>query len=507
MIAIALAVAGKAATPNCQALATLSLSKAFVHVEEVTGGEFVPSGGKAISNLPAFCRLEQTLTPTTDSHIQVEIWLPLEHWNGKLQGEGNGGYAGSVNYDGLAAALRSNYAAVATDTGHQAGAEDAGWALNHPEKIVDFGYRAIHLMTADAKQVVQAFYGTPVKLAYFNSCSNGGRQALMEAQRFPDDYNGIVAGAPANYWTHLLGNAVVNSQALLKTKSSYIPPSKLPAIQAAVQQACDLNDHVKDNIIENPARCHFDTSILLCKGEDSDTCLTAEQLTALNQIYAGGHFSNGESFFPGYPPGGEAAKGNWDAWITGPAPGKGYMYAYGTQFFKNMVYNNPEWDFLTFQADRDVKAADDKVAPILNSNSPDLSAFVAGGGKLILYHGWDDAAIAAPNTVNYFEAVRKRIGAVEVSKSIRLFMVPGMQHCFGGNGASGFGQFGAGAGDPAHDIDAALVQWVEKGIAPEQLIAEKPRTQMTHLLCAYPATAHYSGHGDTALAASYSCSY
>lgn len=494
-----------AASHNCAALEQESLTNSKIQAELVAAKQPISPAGKPILNLPALCRVRLTLTPSPDSNINAEVWLPEGDWNGRLQGVGNGGFAGSVNYDGLAEALRLNYAAVATDTGHVGSGENAGWALNHPEKIVDFGYRAIHLMTLDAKHLVKAFYGSSAKHTYFNSCSNGGRQALMEAQRFPDDYDGIIAGAPANYWTHLLSNAVGNLQALLTTDASFIPPGKLPAIQAAAQEACDLSDGVKDNVIENPSRCHFDVSVLRCKGNDSDACLTADQITALTKLYAGGHLSNGSQYFPGYPPGGEAAKGNWDAWITGPQPGHSLMFAFGTQFFKNMVYSKPDWDFRSFQADRDVKVADEKMAAILNSNDPDLHGFVSRGGKIILYHGWDDAAIAAPNTINYFEAVRTKIGPTEAAKSIRLFMVPGMQHCIGGNGASSFGQFGAGAGDPGSDIDAALVQWVEKGIAPERITATKPGTAWTHPICSYPAVARFADKGDPASAASYTC--
>jgi len=484
---------------NCEALASQSTADTVIHAETVSAGTFKLPDGKARTDLPAFCRVRVLLTPSRDSAINVELWLPASDWNGKLQGVGNGGYAGSIGYDGLAEALRLHYATVGTDTGHQGSAEDATWALNHPEKITDFGYRAIHLMTAKSKLLIQAFYGVAAKHAYFNACSNGGREALMEAQRFPGDYDGIIAGAPANYWTHLLSNAVANLLALLNTKESYIQPAKLPAIQAAAQQACDLNDGVKDNVIENPARCRFDTSVLLCKGTELDSCLTAPQVAALNQLYAGKHF------FPGYVPGGEAAKGNWDAWITGSVPGNSNMFAYGTQFFKNMVYNSPGWDFHGFQADRDVKAADDKFARTLNSTDPDLSAFTARGGKLILYHGWDDAAISPLNSINYFEAVQKKMGALQTTKSIRLFMVPGMQHCFGGNGAFSFGQLGAGAGDAEHDIDSALVNWVENGKAPERIVASKPDSSMTHPLCAFPKVAGYDRAGDVGSARSYAC--
>lgn len=497
-LTLVLAATLPGATPDCPALGRVTLPNASIQAQMNDGVHPLP-------NLPSFCRVQMTLTPSADSSIQVELWLPIQNWNGKLQGIGNGGFAGSISYEGMAEALRLGYSTVSTDTGHQGSGESAAWALNHPEKIVDFGYRAIHLMTADAKQLIQAFYGSPAKFAYFNSCSNGGRQALMEVQRFPADYDGVIAGAPANYWTHLMANAIVNLQALLGSDSSFIPPAKLPAIQSAAQKACDLNDGVKDGIIENPARCHFDTSVLLCKGADSDACLQQPQVTALNQLYRGGHFSDGKSFFPGYPAGGEAGKGNWDTWITGPSPGHSLMYAFGTQFFKNMLYGDPAWDFHSFQPDRDVRTADQKLAAILNSTNPDVHAFAARGGRLILYHGWEDAAIAAPDTIDYYQAVRNTLGSDRAEKTVRLFMVPGMQHCANGHGAFSFGQFSAGGGDADHDIDAALVQWVEQGKAPERIIASNPASSLTHPLCAYPNVARYDGKGDPASATSYSC--
>ena len=502
---LAFAVTLKAAQPDCAALSSQTISNAVIQSEVVNAGSFNPPAGKPVANVPSFCRVQMTLSPTADSSIQVELWLPIGDWNGKLQGVGNGGFAGAINYDGLVEALRHNYATVATDTGHQAPGDEATWALNHPEKIVDFGYRAIHLMTVDAKQMIESFYGQPLKHAYFNACSDGGREALMEAERFPDDYDGIIAGAPAYYWTHLVSNGAGILKALLANPASFIPPAKLPVIQAAAQAACDLNDHVKDGVIENPAACHFDTSVLLCKGTDSNSCLTADQIVALNRLYAGGHFSNGKQFSPGYPPGGEASKDNWDTWITGAAPGQSNVYAFGTQFFKNMVYDNPSWDFHSFDPDRDVKAADDKMAAALNATDPDLGAFAARGGKLILYHGWDDAAIPAPSSIAYLKSVRAKMGLSSTGKFVRLFMVPGMNHCFGGNGAYSFGQFGAGGGDANHDIDAALVKWVEDDVAPNQIIATKPESGMTHPLCPYPSVAKYKGSGATSSAASYVC--
>jgi feruloyl esterase len=270
---------------------------------------------------------------------------------------------------------------------------------------------------------------------------------------------------------------------------------------------------VKDGVIENPARCHFDPGVLLCKGADSDSCLTAPQVAALKKLYAGGHNGHG-SIFPGYAPGGEAEMGGWAVWITGQEPEKSLMYAFGTQYYKNMIFDNAKWDYHTFDADRDTKASDDKQSGNMNATDPDLSRFRKRGGKLILYHGWSDAAIAAQNTINYYDGVVARMGAAEAGSFVRLFMVPGMQHCGGGSGPNSFGQLSVNAGDPDHDMDAALERWVEQGVAPERIIAAKRKSDMnpkseivrTRPLCAYPLTAHYKGSGSTDDAANFTCS-
>src|SRR5206468_235183 len=280
------------------------------------------------------------------------------------------------------------YATASTDTGHGPGGIDASWALGHHEKIVDFGYRAIRETAAKAKAVIQAFYGEVPKRSYFSSCSNGGRQALMEAQRYAGDYDGIIAGAPANYWIGLLSQAVYNVQATLGNPASYIPAGKLPAIQAAALAACDANDSVKDGIIENPASCRFDPSVLLCKSEDGNSCLTAPQVAALKKLYDGPRNATGQRVMPGYSPGGEAEPNGWAQWITGDQPAQSLMYAFGTQFFKNMIFNDAAWDFNTFNLDRDMKIAEEKAGADLGAVDPDLKAFKARGGKLILYHGW-----------------------------------------------------------------------------------------------------------------------
>jgi hypothetical protein len=486
----------------CESLAALALPHTSVTTAELRpAGDFAAPGSGTIHNLPAFCRVAGSIKPSADSDIRFEVWMPAAGWNGKFQGVGNGGFAGAINLSGLGDAVRHNFASASTDTGHEAEGTDAHWALHHPEKIVDFGYRAIHETAVTAKLVIEHYYGNAPRWSYFSSCSNGGRQALMEAQRFPADYNGIVAGAPANFWTHLLANAAWNMRATLNKPADYIPASKLPAIQAAALAACDTIDRVKDGVIEDPRQCHFDPSTLLCKGEESNTCLTAPQVTALKTLYAGSKNSKGERIFPGYSPGGEADPAGWTPWITGAAPEESAMFAFGTQFFMNIVFDNPDWQFRTFDIDRDTKTADDKAAQMLNSTDPDLSAFRNRGGKLIVYHGWSDAAIAPQNAIDYFGSVAAKMGADNIEGFLRLYMVPGMQHCGGGAGATSF------------DVDAALEAWVEQGRAPGRIIATKYKTPAnpaggvvrTRPLCPYPAVASWKGTGSTDDAANFTC--
>jgi len=511
-VCIALPCAARAAQP-CEALTKLELpDTSITSAESVAAGSFTPPVGKAPPNMPAFCRVIGVIKPSSDSNIRFEVWMPASNWNGKFQGAGNGGFAGAIGYDQLENAVVHNYATAATDTGHHAEGTDASWALDHPEKIADFGYRAIHETAVKAKAILHAFYGEEPKRSYFSSCSNGGRQALMEAQRYPEDYDGIIAGAPANYWTHLLANAAWDNLALLGDQDSFIPAKNLPAIQAAALAACDALDGVKDGVIEDPSRCHFDPGVLLCTAAESDSCLTAPQVAALKKLYAGGRNSHGQ-IFPGYAPGGEAEFGGWAVWITGPARERSLMYTFGTQFFKNMVFDNTAWDYHTFNADRDTQAADDKQSRNLNATDPNLSRFRKRGGKLILYHGWSDAAIAAQNTIDYYDSVAAKMGDRQAASFVRLFMVPGMQHCGGGSGANTFGQFGAASGDADRDMDAALERWVEKGVAPERIVAAKRKSDLdpasaivrTRPLCAYPLVARYQGSGSTDDAANFVC--
>jgi len=499
---------------SCDSLATLTLpGTTITTAQSVPAGPFTPPGAQQpVKNLPAFCRVAGVLKPSSDSNIQFEVWLPSTGWNGKFQGMGNGGFAGSINFSGLGIAVSHGYATASTDTGHLAGVTDGAWALGHRERVIDFGYRAIHETTEKAKAIIRAFYGEQPKHSYFSSCSNGGRQALMEAQRYPADYDGIIAGAPANNFTHLLTGALWGVQATVSDPASYIPASKIPAIEAAALAACDALDGVKDGVIDDPSRCQFDPAVLLCSGPDSKTCLTQPQITALKKVYSGPRNSKGEQLFPGYSVGGETGFNGWQGWISGNAPAKSIQFAFGNQFFQNMVYDDPAWDYHTFDIDHSPKVADDKMAGILNATDPDLKRFQKRGGKLIVYHGWSDAAIPPLNAINYYQTVVSKMGAKEAGSFVRLYMVPGMQHCSGGPGPSAFGQSTVAEGDPQHDMSAALELWVEKGMAPAEIVATKykgdtPATGVlrTRPLCAYPLVAQWKGNGSTDDAANFAC--
>ncbi len=504
----------QAAGAPCENLADLKLPNTTITTAQaVAAAAFTPPGSAAAPymDLPAFCRVAGVIKPTNDSEIKFEVWMPSSGWNGKFHGVGNGGFAGSISYPGLAGALARGYATASTDTGHNGG--DASWALGHPEKIVDYGHRAIHEMTEKAKSIIKAFYGDGPKRSYFASCSNGGRQALMEAQRYPNDYDGIIAGAPANYFTRILSGFAWNMQMTLSDPASYIPAGKLKAIEAGVLAACDGRDGLTDGVLDDPTECDFDPSVLLCKGAESDDCLTEKQVSALKKIYAGPRNQKGVLMIPGFLPGGETGPGGWAGWITGAAPNRALQYFFSTQAFANMVYNNPAWDYKTFNLEKDGKAADEKLAPILNATDPNLKAFRARGGKLILYHGWNDAALPPLNTINYYQSVVANLGQRESSTFMRLFMVPGMQHCGGGPGPNSFGAMVTGAqSDPQRDLTLALERWVEEGIAPDRIIASKrlvtdPKNSLTRTrpLCPYPQVARYKGSGSTDEAASFDC--
>ena len=434
--------------------------------------------------VPAACRVDAVLRPSTDSEIHMEVLLPEPAaWNGKYQAVGNGGWGGSINTAEMGTALARGYATSSTDTGHSGGR--ASFAPGHPEKLIDFGYRAVHEMTTASRALIAAYYGQPAKLAYFVGCSSGGRQALMEAQRFPQDYDGIVAGAATNNITPMMAERINVAQATLDKPESYIHPALYPVIHEAVLKACPSHAGVLDDAF----RCRFDPAALQCRAGESSGCLTPEQVRAARRIYT--PLTNprtGEVMFPPMERGSELV---WQTLAGGPQP-----ILLADDFFRYVVFDKPDWDFHTLNFDADIEAAHARADKVLASTDPDLRPFFAHGGKLLQYHGMTDQQVMPRNSANYYEAVRNTVGAATSDASHRLFLVPGMNHCGGGDGPSRF------------DMLHALEQWREGGIAPETIKAaheSNGKADRTRTLCAYPAVSIYAGHGDEADAASYSC--
>jgi hypothetical protein len=497
---------------DCASLKSLSIENTTItQAEPVTSGSLTPTGSTPLSSLPAFCRVAGILHPTSDSVIRFEVWLPQQNWNGRLLGTGNGGFAGSIGYRQMAGYLARNFAVSGSDAGHQAEAGDASWAFGHPEKVKDFGWRAVHLTADVSKKVLEAYYGKAQSKAYFDACSDGGREALMEAQRFPEDYDGILAGAPAYDWSRLLGTGVSVTQAFIGDPRGYISDLKLPAIQKASLTACDALDGVTDGIIADPAKCHFDPAVLLCKDEDSLDCLTRPQIDALRVLYSGAKNNQGAPVFPGLTMGDETG---WKAWVIGEGPGSSADAQYVQNDFRYIVTGDPKWDVLTADPDDSVRQSGDKTAADLDAVNPDLTHFRDHGGKLILYHGWNDPAIPPGNTVAYYESVQKKMGAQPTASFARLYMAPGVEHCVGGPGPSSFGQLGIPtAKGSTFGLFDALEDWVEKDSPPGEIVATKYATGengtrkvvMTRPLCAYPQVPKYHGTGDTNDAVSFTC--
>ncbi len=498
---------------NCEALKDLKLPDTTITMAApVTSGDLDAPGIKpTFHELPPFCRVTGILRPSADSEINFEIWLPADDWNQRFLGVGNGGFAGSIGYRELAGNLRRGYATAGSDAGHQAEAQDASWAYGRAEKIKDFGWRAVHLTAERAKDVIHAYYGKPADKSYFDSCSDGGREALMEAQRFPADYDGILAGAPANAWTRMLGSGLDVAQVTNGDPRAYISSMKLPAIERASLAACDAADGVKDGFINDPGKCHFDPAVLLCKAQDSLDCLTQPQVTALKKYYAGGSDGHGQSIFPGYTMGDESS---WQSWVVGHAPGAGDGFQYAQNYFRYMVTGDPKWNMLTAPVDAMWQEAIAKTSADLDATNPDLKPFAARGGKLIMYHGWNDPAISPWNSIAYYQSVQKTMGEEQTDSFLRLYMVPGMEHCAGGPGPAAFGQLGIPTSNgPKYGIFDALVGWTEKGISAGTVVTTKyapgesgdPKVTMTRPLCPYPAVAKYNGAGDTNDAANFTC--
>ena len=490
---------------SCGKLTELKLAAARVTsatLVDAAGLKDLDLSGEKIKTLPSFCRVQILDQPSSDSTIHTEVWLPASGWNGRLSTRGNGGFAGSIYYGQMATALMQHYATAGTDTGHST--QTSEFALGHPEKVKDFGWRAIHDMTVQAKAVVAAFYGHPQSHTYFVACSDGGREALMEAQRFPADYDGILAGAPAYNWTALLAGGASDAQKLNETPDSYIPATRLPLIANAVRKACDAQDGVKDGVVNDPRACHFNPETLLCKQGGSDSCLSSEQVQSLKAIYSAKVDDRGHTIYPGYERGAEDAVQSWTPWKVAAKPSEPTLLQFfSTGFFRDFVFEDRNWQLSDFHLGTDFERAQHKTAADLDAVDPNLQPYVQRGGRLILYHGWNDPAIAAPGTIAYYNAVRSALGQRETEQGVRLYLVPGMLHCSGGPGATEFDQDGDGLrSDAEHDVLTSLEQWVEVGKAPGALVA-KSKT-MSRPLCVYPAQARYKG-GDSNQATSFTC--
>jgi feruloyl esterase len=496
VMAIALPGYVDAAGRSCESLLTVAtLENATVTLAEVVpaGGFRAPGAAATAQNasrfsaLPAFCRVAATLRPSADSDIKVEIWLPASGWNGKFEAVGNGGWAGTISYPAMAQALARGYATASTDTGHST--PGGSFALGHPEKLTDYAYRSEHEMTVKAKAVINAFYGNAPARSYFNGCSTGGRQALTEASRFPDDFDGIIAGAAANPKTHLDTWRIWMGLQTLKDPETRIPREKYPAIHQAVLAACDARDGLKDGLISDPPSCHFDPQVLACKESDGPACLTPKQVHSVKTILGPAKTSTGEVIFPSYQPGTELA---WGLLIGGPEP-----YDTALDQFRYMVFDDPKWDWRTFDVDRDMAKADEKLKGLLSAIDPkSLNAFFTRGGKLLTYQGWSDQDISPLASVNFYKSVPSAVGEATVSNSMRLFMVPGMGHCGGGEGPNTF------------DMMVPLEEWVEKGQAPTRVTASHSTNgtiDRTRPLCPYPQVARYTGTGSTDDAANFTC--
>lgn len=513
LLTLALAPARAFADPQpCEGLRSLKLPDTTITAATaVPAGDFTPPAPPEARNaprpisVPEFCRVQLTVAPA----IRVEVWMPASGWNGNFEAVGGNGYAGAIMYPAMGVALKAGYATASTDTGHEGGAD---FALGHPELVVDFGYRGIHEMTVKAKAVIQANYGAAPRLSFFNGCSTGGRQGLTEAQRYPEDYNGIIAGAPAIEWSHLQVRNIVLGVETLKDEGSYIPTAKLAAIQDASLAACDSLDGLKDGLVDDPRKCSYDPSTLLCKEGDSDSCLSAQQVETLKKLYLPIKYPDGKVLYPAYVPGSERV---WNNFTTGAAPGRSGAVNTGVGYIKFFIVGDPNWDFKTWDTAKDMPAVDNsKTKGDVDSMNADLRPFRDHGGKLIIYQGWGDDAVSPLHTINYYKSVVATATGAKTGDAAtpenadfikandkagdfaRLFMVPGMGHCGGGPGPNNFDGF------------SALATWVTQKTPPTQIVATHMTNNSpdrTRPLCPFPQTAHYSGQGSIDDAANFVC--
>jgi len=481
-------LAGASSPATCDSLRTLSTPQVTVTAAEtVPAGVFVqppaPGAGTATTQhpepIPRHCRVKLTLKPSSDSNIYSELWMPADGWNGKLLVVGNGGFAGSIQgYGDMQVALRLGYATAATDTGHNtADGPNGMFALGHPEKIVDFAYRALHETTVESKRLIRTFYNRTPQYSYYKGCSTGGRQGIMAATRFPDDYDGIIAGALANRHIHMHTAGSARQIELARHPDMAIPAEKAQMVSDAVMNKCDT---LREGFLNNPQQCTFDFSKFLCKGAESNECLTQPQLKAVEMFYGGVKNSKGEVIFAGQVLGNPLT------------PQRSSQTVNVSDTVRIWAFQNADYDWRTFDIDRDMPVIDQKIG-FVDATDPDLKKFKAHGGKLLLYAGWGDTGITPKNTVEYYESVVNKMGKAETNDFTRLFMVPGMGHCRGGNGPDTF------------DTIGTLETWREKGTTPAAIAATNKTSGLSRPLCPYPQYAKYKGTGDLKDAANWAC--
>jgi feruloyl esterase len=486
-----------AAQQPCESL--MSVKIPHVTITKVTAGspgyELAGQAG-LMGNMPArkiqvpFCRIEAISAPSNDSHIGIEVWLPAaDSWNGKFLAAGNPGFIGSLNSGGIAGIMERGYVGAGTDTGHV----DAGfeWAIGHPEKWADWGHRAVHEMVVVAKTMAQKYYGKPIQYSYWNSCHNGGNQGLNEAQRYPDDFDGIVASDPAFWISRLQPGSLYISWVALKDGvdgPGYIPVAKLAVLNRAALDACDADDGLKDGLIEDPTRCNFDPASIRCPGPDEASCLTAAQVDTARKIYEGAKFNDGTQIYSGFERGSELT---W-AFMIEKEP-----FSVNMNYFQGMVFEDPNWDWLTFDVDRDTRLGIKKTAAVVDGNNPNLKPFKEAGGKLIIVSSWNSLALPPRQVAEYYKEVEKTMGGPEQTKDFaRLFSIPGAGGCVVGEGFQAF---------------EALQEWVEEGKAPDQIIynhrmsGRGGKVYRTRPVCAYPKVSKYKGSGDINDAANFTC--
>jgi hypothetical protein len=544
----ALGCASAGAASNCGSLPGIPLPVAntTITTQEVPAGTYTAPDGEVFQNLPAFCRVVGVSQPRPTSNIGFEVWMPLTGWNNKFEQVGNGGLAGSIVYSGMATALQQNYATASTDDGT---AGDIPGFLLDTNKVLDYRINAVHETAENSQTIVSAFYGVRPRHDYFTGCSKGGSEAGVEMQRFPDDFDGIVGGAAPLYETHNLVNQlwnIVNVNGSAANTTPVLDENALTILHNGVLDACGRQEGTlpADIYLNDPRDCHFDPKVLQCKkGEAPSTCLTAAQVAAAENIYRGPYNpQTGQEIFPGEPPGQEAPPGNpaivngnlygWQSFSPVPAPefwvGTDGLPEAGGFVFDTVDYTYADvfnFDFVNDTAMLDAKWGSGPND--INTINPDVQAFNQRGGKAIFYSGWGDIAVNPIAVFQYYDTVIAAQATAQNTSNIealnpvkdyfRLFMVPGMGHCFSGPGAWVFNGayqdlYAINPVDPEHDVVAAVDRWVEQGIPPDKIIATKfvddtpaNGVAFTRPLCPYPELARYKGSGNPNEAANFTC--